>query len=71
MENKKIKIVKRNDPQREAAVGAPKAKSPRTVAREMVTTVSDWVSELKERKRLETKAAIDLLLSSSSGVNQS
>ena len=56
----KIKIVKRTD-----AVASQskkiKAASPRAAAREMVATVTDWVSDLKQRKTEETKAAVDLL----------
>ena len=56
----KIKIVKRT----EAVVPRSKvikAASPRAAAREMVATVTDWVSDLKQRKTVETKAALDLL----------
>lgn len=58
----KIKIVKRTDA---AAVKAknkkPKNAGPRTAAREMVSTVTVWVSDLKQRKGQETKAAFDML----------
>ncbi len=58
----KIKIVKRTE-----AIAARSNKkkrkvvSSRAVAREMVATVTDWVSDLKQRKTVETKAAFDLL----------
>ena len=58
----KIKIVKRTE-----AIAArsnkkkSKVVSSRAVAREMVATVTDWVSDLKQRKTVETKAAFDLL----------
>ena len=61
----KIKIIKRID----AGKAAPQVeviKSPRKAAREMVSTVTDWVSELKVRKGEETKAALELLF----GANQ-
>jgi hypothetical protein len=56
----KIKIVKKD------AVPAPKVKKrklerPRDAAREMVATISDWVADLKERKRDETRAGLDFL----------
>ncbi len=56
----KIKIVKRTDA---AAAKSVKRKtaSPRIAAREMVSTVTDWVSDLKQRKGQETKAAFELL----------
>lgn len=63
IDKKKIKIVKRTD-----AVAAKSRKrkpaSPRMAAREMVSTVTEWVSDLKQRKSEETKAAFDLLFAS-------
>lgn len=55
---KKIKIVKKLD----AAAFKRKPKSrkqQRSTAREVVSTVSDWVTDLRSRKTDETKAAID------------
>lgn len=58
----KIKIVKRIDAAAARSVGKKrKTASPRAAAREMVSTVTDWVSDLKQRKGQETKAALDLL----------
>lgn len=56
----KIKVVKKI----EASQVKPKVKavkSSRHAAREMVSTVTEWVSELKVRKSEETKAALDML----------
>ncbi|KXK00318.1 MAG: hypothetical protein UZ17_ACD001002252 [Acidobacteria bacterium OLB17] len=57
--NAKIKVVKR------AEVAAKKAKRPgkpaRVAARDMVSTVSDWVADFRTRKSEETKAAIEQL----------
>jgi hypothetical protein len=55
----KIKIVKKDD---KPALKVKKRKlaRQRDTAREMVATVSDWVTEFKERKTAETKAAFDL-----------
>lgn len=66
----KIKIIKKV----EARSMLPKAKvatSPRKVAREMVSTVTEWVSDLKVRKREETKAAFDLLFGTNSRTSES
>jgi len=56
-----IKVIKKADA---AAAAKPKKskkkQSSREAAREMVSTVTDWVVELKDRKREETQAAIDL-----------
>lgn len=55
----KIKIVKKDDKPAPTARKRKLAK-PRDKAREMVATVSDWVTEFKERKTAETKAAFDV-----------
>lgn len=56
----KIKVVKRGEAK--AVKGKKKRQaSPRMAAREMVSTVTGWVSDLKQRKSEETKAALDLL----------
>jgi hypothetical protein len=55
----KIKIVKK-DAKPAIKVKKRKLAKPRDTAREMVATVSDWVTEFKERKTAETKAAFDL-----------
>ena len=59
-EKGKIKIVKKNS----ARVKKPVARSinkSREAAREMVSTVTGWVSELKERQSASTAAAIEKL----------
>ena len=66
----KIKIVKKDEKR------APRAKKlkiaqPRDKAREMVATVSDWVTEFKERKTVETKAAFDLFTGPDTRLNES
>jgi hypothetical protein len=55
----KIKIVKKTDAPA-LKVKKPKLQRPRNTAREMVSTVSDWVADFKERKKVETKAAMEL-----------
>jgi hypothetical protein len=58
----KIKVIKKYEA---APAAAPKRKkpTPAAAARDMVSTVSDWVTEIKDRKREETKRAIDQLFS--------
>ena len=63
MDRSKIKIVKRSDIKPEVRVKRPRAASHRAAAREMVSTVTDWVADLKQRKTEETKIAIETLLS--------
>jgi len=63
MDKKKIKVVKREDvverPRRRR-----KALSKRGSARKIVSNVTGWVADLKNRKSEETKAAIEMLFSS-------
>ena len=57
----KIRIVKKNT----VKIDAPdviSAKSTREAAREMVSTMSEWVTDFKSRKGVETKAAIERFL---------
>ena len=64
MDRTKIKIVKRaeaNVVKGKKKKNKNKAATPRTAAREMVSTVTEWVTDLKQRKTEETKAAFDLL----------
>ena len=60
--NTKIKVIKRNETAK--PVVQPKAENveKRHAAREMVSTVKNWVSDFQARKRDETKAAIEQLL---------
>lgn len=55
-----IKVIKRSDA---AAKGqkAPRKRTPRQAAREMVSTVTEWVSETKDKKAADTREAIDRL----------
>ena len=67
---KKIKIVKKLDAA--AFKTKPRSKkSPRSTAREVVSTVSEWVTDLRERKSDETKAAIDRLFAAGPRTSES
>ena len=66
----KIKIVKKFEI-RNPVPKVKAAKSSRTAAREMVSTVTEWVSDLKLRKSNETKAALDLLFGTNSRPSES
>jgi hypothetical protein len=63
MERPKIKVVKRSDI-KGAKQNKVRPASSRATAREMVSTVTDWVTDLKQRKTEETKLAIETLLGS-------
>jgi len=60
----KVKLVKRDSVAKRAVGKRLKAPSHRAAAREIVSTVTEWVADLKQRKSEETKAAFDLLFSS-------
>lgn len=57
-ERQKVKIIKKDEVKASAKVVA---KSKRAAAREMVSTVTTWVSDFQSRKREETKSAIENL----------
>lgn len=67
----KIKVLKRAEAVASRSVRKKKVASPRAAAREMVSTVTDWVSDLKQRKSTETKAAFDLLFAANQRPNES
>jgi hypothetical protein len=59
-----IKVIKRDERNRqETASGSQEAarKSPQEAAREMVNTVTNWVNELQQKRRVETSRAIQKL----------
>lgn len=61
-----IKIVKRGERNRQATaaaaeVAAPEKKTAQQTARDMVATVSEWVSEFQQKRRSETTQAIKTL----------
>ncbi len=59
-----IKIIKRDEKNRQqpAVVEAEPKKSAQEAARDMVATVSQWVSEFQQKRRQETAHAIKTLL---------
>jgi hypothetical protein len=60
-EKKPIKIIKKNERVRKQKP-APKANTTAQTAREMVQTVTNWVNELQQKRRVETANAIKLML---------
>ncbi|HQZ97711.1 MAG TPA: hypothetical protein PLP21_15420 [Pyrinomonadaceae bacterium] len=70
MDRSKVKIVKKAD------AGTLKTKkrksiSSRAAARGIVSNVTGWVADLKERKTNETKAAFDLLFAANQRPSES
>lgn len=60
--NIKIKVIKRSEAAQPVVQPKPAVKEKRHAAREMVSTVKNWVSDFQARKRDETKAAFEQLL---------
>jgi hypothetical protein len=63
-----IKIIKRGEKVRRQQQQQPEApvqerKSAQEAARDMVATVSQWVNEFQQKRRMETAQAIKTLLS--------
>jgi len=61
MSEKKVKIVKRAERVNRKPT---KSKATRKSARDMVNTVTNWVSEFQERQRDETATAVENLIRS-------
>ncbi len=60
-EKKAIKIVKKQD-RTGRQKAAPSKNVPRDTAREIVQTVTNWVNEVQQKRRVETAHAIKTLL---------
>jgi hypothetical protein len=54
----KIKVIKKNTQQAVRPAKKVKQKSSKIVAHEMVTTVTNWVTEFQQKRREETATAI-------------
>ena len=70
IDKSKIKVVKKT----EAVTVKPKKRkvvSKRAAAREIVSNVTEWVTDLKQRKTVETKAAFDLLFAANQRPSES
>ncbi len=57
--NVKIKVIKKGEVVAAASVKKSPTTEKRHAAREMVSTVKNWVSDFQTRKSNETKAAIE------------
>ncbi|MDQ2746654.1 MAG: hypothetical protein M3T96_05280 [Acidobacteriota bacterium] len=57
-EKAKIRIIKKGEA-KTSDKPAVTEKKPQQAAREMVSTVSNWVNEFQQRRRDETKQAIE------------
>lgn len=60
-EKKAIKIIKKDERVRKAKP-VPKGNTAAQTARDMVQTVTNWVTEVQNKRRVETANAIKLML---------
>ncbi len=58
----KIKVIKKNEVKAPRELQKVETHSKREAAREVVSTVTNWVSDFQTRKRDETKAAFEMFL---------
>ncbi len=63
MGKKTIKVVKKDERNRQTTTAKPAGA--RDAAREMVQTVTNWVSEFQQKRRTDTAVALKSLLSDS------
>jgi hypothetical protein len=59
LDKKRIRIIKKGENNRPAV--KPKVTSARETARDMVGTVTNWVTEFQQRRRNETTTALRIL----------
>lgn len=57
----KVKVIKKGEIREQAKPKFQETRSKRAAAREMVSNVTDWVNDFQNRKRVETKLAIEQL----------
>lgn len=63
-EKAKIKVIKKDAIKAVEMPVANERKIKQAAAREMVSTVSDWVSDFQQKRREETRNALELLFHS-------
>lgn len=66
-----IKVIKRDERNRkESAAEEPQRKTAQETARDMVSTVSNWVQEFQQKRRTETTRAIQSLFTDPTRPNE-
>ena len=60
----KVKVIKKGGPKPQVKSVVSESRSKRQAAREMVSNVTGWVSDLQTRKREETRLAFEQLFKS-------
>ncbi len=64
-ENTKVKVIKKGTVKISKSVIKSEKKSKHEAAREIVSTVSNWVNDFQQRRRVETKQAFENLFNGS------
>lgn len=62
--NAKIKVIKKGTAAQVENRAEEETKTTQQAAREMVSTVSNWVTDFQQRRRTETKQAIEKFFTS-------
>ncbi len=60
-EKAKVRVIKKGDVRVAKAPVKPKSKTKSVAARDMVSTVTNWVNDFQSRKRDETMVAFEQL----------
>lgn len=66
----KIKVIKKGEAKSVAEPVEFEKKPTKVAAREMVATVSNWVNDFQQRRREETKQAIEKFFSAQPTANE-
>ena len=61
----KIKVIKKGAQKNIETPAENEQKTTQVAAREMVSTVTNWVSDFQQKRREETKQALELLFQNS------
>ena len=61
--NAKIKVIKKGEKVKAQEIPDTEKKSTQEAAREIVSTVSNWVTDFQQRRREDTKQAFENLFS--------
>lgn len=66
----KIKVIKKNEVKTAENTVVTEKASKQATAREIVSTVSDWVTDFQQRKRIETRQAFESLFSTQPKISE-
>lgn len=66
----KVRVIKKNEIKTVSEPVKVEKKATKAAAREMVSTVSNWVNDFQQRRREETKQAIEKFFSAQPTTNE-